>query len=189
MWGWVGDPDPTSLLSIFQTDQIESGTNDCFYSDPRYDELFKTQLEAVDETSRRTAIDEMQQLFYDAACYHVLYYDSFLDAQRTDKFTNWTNQPPDTGTPIFGYGYVGYMQLQDASAVPTAGPSTPATAAPGASGGSGPAGSPGASAVPISGGNASSMTTPLLVIGAVVILALVAGFLLMRRRGPRVEEE
>jgi peptide/nickel transport system substrate-binding protein len=183
MWGWVGDPDPTSLLSLFQTNQIESGTNDCFYSDPRYDELFTAQLEATDETARKAAIDEMQQLFYDAACYHVLYYDSVLDAQRTDKFTNWTNQPPDTGTPIFGYGYVGYMQLQDASAVPTAGPSTAATTAPGS-----PA-APGGSAVPVSPGNTSSDSTPLLIGAVLVILALAAGFYFMRRRGPKVEEE
>ena len=183
MWGWVGDPDPTSLLSIFQTSQIESGTNDCFYSDPRYDELFTAQLEATDEAARKAAIDEMQQLFYDAACYHILYYDSVLDAQRTDKFTNWTNQPPDTGTPIFGYGYVGYMQLQDASAVPTAGPSTAATTAPGS-----PA-APGGSAVPVTPGNTSSDSTPLLIGAVLVILALAAGFYFMRRRGPRVEEE
>ena len=186
MWGWVGDPDPTSLLSLFQTNQIESGTNDCFYSDPRYDELFTTQLNAVDETSRKAAIAEMQNLFYDAACYHVLYYDSVLDAQRTDQFTNWTNQPPDSGTPLFGYGYVGYMQLQDASAVPTPGPSTAATTAPGTSGA--PA-SPGSSPVPVDSGNAGAISTPLLIGAAIVVIVLVGGFLMMRRRGPKVEEE
>jgi peptide/nickel transport system substrate-binding protein len=184
MWGWVGDPDPTSLLSIFQTSQIESGTNDCFYSDPKYDELFETQLNAVDETSRKAAIAEMQNLFYDAACYHVLYYDSFLDAQRTDKFTNWVNQPPDSGTPIFGYGYVGYMQLQDASAVPTPGPTVAATTAPGASGG---AATPAPSGVPAS--NAGAISTPVLIGALIVILVIAGGFLLMRRRGPKVEEE
>jgi peptide/nickel transport system substrate-binding protein len=34
IWGWVGDPDPTSLLSLHTTDQIAAGINDCFYSDP-----------------------------------------------------------------------------------------------------------------------------------------------------------
>ena len=46
----------------------------------------------------------MQNIFYDEAPYHVLYYDNELHAYRTDKFTNWTNQPPDNGTPLFGYG-------------------------------------------------------------------------------------
>jgi peptide/nickel transport system substrate-binding protein len=185
MWGWVGDPDPTSLLSLFQTNQIKGGINDCFYSDDRYDELFDEQLEATTEEARLAAIDEMQQLFYDAACYHVLYYDSVLDAQRTDKFTNWTNQPPVGGTPIFGYGYPGYMALQDASAVPSPGPSTPAaTLAPGET--AGPA-TPAPSAAPT--GNTGGDSTPLI-IGAIALIVVIAGgFWYMRRRGPAVEEE
>ena len=47
----------------------------------------------------------MQQIFYDVALHHILYYDSELHAMRTDKFAGWTNQPPDSGTPLFGYGY------------------------------------------------------------------------------------
>jgi peptide/nickel transport system substrate-binding protein len=174
MWGWVGDPDPMSLLSLFTTDQIAAGVNDCFYSDDRYDELFRLQARALDEAKRKQYIAEMQQRFYDAACYHVLYYDSFLDAQRTDKFTNWTNQPPDTGTPLFGYGYPGYMALLDATAVPTPGPSTAATAGP-------PGASPGASpsTTPTSPAGDS---TPLLIGALIVIAVLVGGYLLMRRR-------
>jgi peptide/nickel transport system substrate-binding protein len=182
MWGWVGDPDPTSLLSLFTTDQIPAGVNDCFYSDPRYDELFQEQLEATDEAARLAAIDEMQQLFYDAACYHVLYYDSVLDAQRTDKFTGWTDQPPNGGTPIFGYGYPGYMHLTDASAVPTPGPTSAATVTPGTTTGPTPT-------TPPSTGGTGDMTVPLLVGGFVVIGVVVAGFILMRGRRPKVEEE
>jgi peptide/nickel transport system substrate-binding protein len=182
MWGWGGDPDPMSLVSLFTTDQIEAGVNDCFYSDPRYDELFTAQQRATDVATRKQQLAQMQQLFYNAACTHVLYYDSELHAQRTDKFTGWVNQPPETGTPLFGYGYSGYMALTAAGATPSAGPTTAASAAPGVS--QTPAGSP----VPIGGGNTSS-TTPLLIGAAIVIVVLVGGFLLMRRRGPKVEEE
>ncbi|HXG27132.1 MAG TPA: ABC transporter substrate-binding protein [Candidatus Binatia bacterium] len=182
IWGWVGDPDPGSLLGLFTTDQIEAGVNDCFYSDERYDQLFQEQLEATDEAVRKEKIAEMQQLFYDAACYHILYYDNTLDAQRTDKFTGWTNQPPESGTPLFGYGYAGYMQLQDASAVPTPGPTTAATTAPGAT-------QAPAATTPPAGSTGSDMTVPLLV-GAVAVIAVIAGgFWFTRRRGPRVEEE
>ena len=108
IWGWVGDPDPTSLLSLFTTDQIEAGVNDCFYSNARYDELFPAAAGDRRRTQREAATStEMQQLFYDDACYHVLYYDSELHAMRTDKFTGWTNQPPESGTPLFGFGYSG----------------------------------------------------------------------------------
>jgi peptide/nickel transport system substrate-binding protein len=182
MWGWGGDPDPMSLLSLFTTEEIGSATNDCFYSDPRYDELFELQQRAVDVAERKQYIDEMQQLFYDAACYHVLYYDSELHAQRTDKFTGWVNQPPDTGTPLFGFGYSGYLALQDASAEPSPGPTV--TAAPGAT--PGPA-TPAPSAAPTGGTGGDS--TPVI-IGAIVLIAVIAaGFWYMRRRGPSVEEE
>lgn len=180
IWGWGGDPDPMSLLSLFTTDQIEAGINDCFYSNARYDELFGLQQKATDIAQRKTYITEMQNLFYDGGCNAVLYYDSELHAMRTDKFAGWTNQPPDTGTPLFGFGYSGYMSLTDATAVPTAGPTTNATAAPGTAG-------PVATQPPATGNTGSS--TPL-VIGAVVLIAVVAigGFLMLRRR-PKAEEE
>ena len=59
-----------SLLSHFQTDQIESATNDCFYSNPRYDELFKLQQRAPDVATRKQYMAEMQKLFYDEAAGH-----------------------------------------------------------------------------------------------------------------------
>jgi len=185
IWGWVGDPDPTSLLSLFTTDQIEAGINDCFYSDEQYDDLFQQQLEATSEEARHELIDQMQQLFYDAACYHILYYDSVLHAYRTDKFTSWTNQPPTGGTPIFGYGYPGYLALQDANAAPSPGPSSPAaTTAPGGS--AGPA-TPAPSGAPT--GSTGGDSTPLI-IGAIALIAVIAaGFWFMRRRGPTLEEE
>ena len=107
MWGWVGDPDPMSLLSFFTSGQL-GGLNDSFYSNPRYDELFELQQKATDPAQRHEYIAEMQQIFYDEAPYHVLYYDTELHAYRTDKFAGWTNQPPENGTPLFGYGPFGY---------------------------------------------------------------------------------
>ena len=116
IWGWTGDPDPMSLLSFFTTDQIPAGINDCFFSSARYDELFGLQQKATDETQRKQYIAEMQQIFYDSASYHILYNDSELHAYRTDKFAGWANQPPDTGTPLFGYGYPGYLKLTSVAA-------------------------------------------------------------------------
>ena len=185
IWGWGGDPDPMSLLGLFTTDQIEAGVNDCFYSDPHYDELFKAQQRAIDETERKAEIAEMQNMFYDAACYHILYYDSELHAQRTDKLTGWVNQPPDTGTPLFGFGYSGYLALQDASAVPSAGPATPGpTLAPGETPG------PTAASTPVpSPAGGSGDSTPLLIGVVALIVVVAAGFWFMRRRGSRLEEE
>ena len=139
MWGWVGDPDPMSLLSFFTSGQL-GGLNDSFFTNARYDELFELQQRATDEATRAGYIAEMQQIVYDEAPYHIPYYDSELHAYRTDKFANWTNQPPDSGTPLFGYGPIGYTVLQAASdvtpapSVESGAPSDGATAAPTPSG-------------------------------------------------------
>ena len=60
----------------------------------------------------------MQQMWYDAAPYHILYYDDNLHAYRTDKFAGWQNQP-DNGTPLFSYGTLGYTLLTDAKLAPS----------------------------------------------------------------------
>jgi peptide/nickel transport system substrate-binding protein len=178
MWGWVGDPDPMSLLSFFTSDQL-GGLNDSFFTNERYDELFALQQRAVDEAQRKTYIAEMQQIFYDQAPYHVLYYDNELHAYRTDKFSGWINQPPENGTPLFGYGPIGYTKLtlaSEASPSPTtAAPSGAATPAPSGDGGT--------------GGTASD-STPLIVGGLAALIVVVGGgLLLMRRRGSAAEEE
>jgi peptide/nickel transport system substrate-binding protein len=180
MWGWVGDPDPMSLLSFFTTDQL-GGLNDSFWTDPRYDELFAAQQRATDVNERKAEIAEMQNIFYDQAPYHVLYYDSELHAYRTDKFAGWINQPPDTGTPLFGYGPIGYTKLTLAAA---------ATPEPSASAGN--AESSAAPSPSASGGEqapAASNTTPIIIVVVAVVVIAVVAFLLFRRRRTVVEEE
>lgn len=181
MWGWVGDPDPMSLLSFFTSGQL-GGLNDSFYANDRYDELFELQQRAVNPAERKDHIAEMQEIFYRDAPYHVLYYDSELHAYRTDRFAGWTNQPPDSGTPLFGYGPIGYTKLTLAAAAtpePTVAPSDGASPAPVTPAPSGDGGS----------GGAASDSTPVL-IGAVVVVGLiVVGLVLARRRGSGADDE
>ena len=109
------------------------GLNDSFYANDRYDELFELQQKAVDPVERKGYITEMQEIFYRDAPYHVMYYDSELHAYRTDRFAGWVNQPPESGTPLFGYGPIGYTKLTLASEA------APSASAP-ASGGAAPSG-------------------------------------------------
>jgi len=115
LWGWVGDPDPTSLLNVLRTEEI-GNFSDSFWSNARYDELFLQQRAEADETARKAQIKEMQQIAYDEAPYIIMYYDAELHAYRTDKFAGWKNQPTTGGTPLFGYGSGGYNVLTDAKA-------------------------------------------------------------------------
>ncbi len=176
LWGWVGDPDPTSLLNVLRGEEIGS-FSDSFYDNPRYDELFLLQRAESDEDKRFAYIKEMQNLAYDEAPYLILYYDAELHAYRTDRFGGWTLQPSEGGTPLFGYGSGGYTKLTDLAAQPEP------TAAPGAS--------PGATAAPsVPGdGDPSSDSTPLILgIGALVVI-IAGGLLIMRRRGATAAEE
>ncbi|HEY7522376.1 MAG TPA: ABC transporter substrate-binding protein [Candidatus Limnocylindrales bacterium] len=178
MWGWVGDPDPTSLLNFFRTDEI-GGSSDSFYSNPRYDELFLEQRAESEETARKALLAEIQNLVYDEAPYHILYYDSDLHAYRTDKFAGWSLQPSEGGTPLFSYGSLGYTVLTDVNA-PSPSPSTAA-----------PSGSPGPSpsAAPTNPAPTSGSPLPLLLGGGALVAILAIGLLAMRRRGPKPEEE
>lgn len=186
MWGWVGDPDPNSLLNFFRTEEI-GGSSDSFYSNPRYDELFLLQRAEGDEAKRKALLAEMQNLVYDEAPYHILYYDAELHAYRTDRFGGWTNQPAEGGTPLFGYGSRGYTLLTDATAAPSPEPSAAASGAPG-SGGPAASGAPSAEPTPSPAGSSGSNLPLLLgVIAFIVILAV--GLTIMRNRTGRVEEE
>ncbi|TAK02882.1 MAG: ABC transporter substrate-binding protein [Chloroflexota bacterium] len=177
MWGWVGDPDPTSLLNFFRSEEI-GYSSDSFYSNPHYDELFLEQRAESDEATRKGILAEMQNLVYDEAPYHILYYDAELHAYRTDKFAGWTNQPSVGGTPLFGYGSYGYTQLTSVATEPTAEPSG---AAPSAGATPAPSGS--------GSGTGAGDSTPLIIGAAALVAIIVVGLLVMRRRGPRTEEE
>jgi peptide/nickel transport system substrate-binding protein len=187
IWGWAGDVDPNSLLEIFTCDQI-GNSSDSNYCNPEYDELFEQQNVATSPEERKALLDEMQEIMYNDAPYHILFYDATLSAYRTDTFAGWQNQP-DNGTPLFGYGPWGYLQLQLASEVePSAEPSTPGASGPAASGGAAtPA--PTGSGQPT--GNVLTDNPALLAaILGLVAVAIVALYLVRRRRTPTsVEDE
>ena len=115
IWGWVGDPDPNSLLQILTTDAI-GDSSDSQWSNPQYDALYTQQNEAATPDARKTLMAQMQQLFYDQAPYQILYYDDELHVYRTNKFGGWQNQPTDGGTPLFVNGTIDYTKLTLAGA-------------------------------------------------------------------------
>ncbi|HVM30032.1 MAG TPA: ABC transporter substrate-binding protein [Candidatus Limnocylindrales bacterium] len=215
IWGWGGDIDPNSLLEIFTCDQIGQ-SSDSLYCNPEYDQMFQEQNRAESTEERAEILARMQNLIYDEAPYHILYYDDVLAAYRTDRFTGWQNQPED-GVPLFNYGSFGYGALTPAGEEPAATPATgeptpapgeqtpaagetpggpaatpdttdPAAATPGQPGGS-PAATPGAG--PGGPTNPAGGDNMPMILGLLALAALgVVGFLaLRRRRGPEVEEE
>ena len=180
IWNWGGDVDPNSLLDILTTSAI-GASSDSFFSNPRYDELMTLQQGEQDPVKRKAYVDEMQQIVYDQAPYHVLFYDEGLHAYRTDRFGGWKLQPTADGLPFFGYGAINYTQLTapEPEATPTPAASEEAPA-PGAS----------ASPAPDAGGTSGGDSTLLIVaIAAIVIVGVGAVIVARRRRVTGSDEE
>lgn len=191
LWGWVGDPDPNSLLEIFTTGAI-GGSSDSFFSNARYDELFTLQNEAPTLQARQGYTAEMQNIVYDEAPYIIIYNDNELHAYRTDRFANWHNQPAN-GTPLFVNGTLNYTLLTDATATPA--PTPTATPAPGETPGPSvaPTATPAATPAPGGGtGGTGGDMLPLLAGGGLLVVILAVGLLVWRRAqggGPGKAEE
>jgi len=181
IWGWAGDVDPNSLLEIFTCDQI-GNSSDSLYCNPTYDDLFQKQNTATSYEERKGYMDQMQDLIYDEAPYHILFYDASLEAWRTDTFSGWTLQPAGNGSPLFGYGSFGYRQLTIAGAET---PSPAASADAAASAAPTPAASADTGTPASSGGD----NTLLIAAVVVVVVVVIAGLVLARRRGAATEEE
>jgi peptide/nickel transport system substrate-binding protein len=176
LWGWAGNPDPNALLQIFRCDEI-GNSSDSNWCSPEFDAMYDEQSKLAGE-ERKAVLAKMQNLIYDQAVYDILYYDSNLDAWRTDKFTGWTNMPSN-GTPLFTYGVINYTLLTDATAVPTPGPTV--------AGATGAPATPGPSTGGTSGGGDN---TALIAVLVIAVLVVIGGWWLMRRRNaPKVEEE
>jgi peptide/nickel transport system substrate-binding protein len=181
IWSWYETVEPNVLLQVFLCDQIGS-SSDSLWCNKDYDALYDKQNHAADDQERKQLIDQMQNLFYDEAPYHILYYDKQLDAYRTDKFGGWQNQPVDGGYPLFSYSVIDYQYLTDAKAAPSAAPSN---AAP-AGGSAAPAASGGGTSTPTGNG---SNNTPLILAVAVAAAAVVLGGLFVARRRAAAGEE
>ena len=96
---WVGDPDPSFILSVLTTGQFGSW-NETGWSDDAYDGLFAQQAAAVDPAARKSIVDEMQQIAYEQSPYMVLAYPQSLEAESTDRWQGWVQAPSGTGSAL-----------------------------------------------------------------------------------------
>ncbi len=94
LWGWVSDPDPSSLLYVYTSEGIPTGSNETGYSNPAYDELYTQQQTELNFDARKDIVWEMQKIAHDDVVYIIPSYDLQVQAYRTDTFKGWiTDQP------------------------------------------------------------------------------------------------
>lgn len=127
---WITNPDPDFVLSI-QTcgarpsSPTATGITDDFICDPAYDKLYQSQLSDYDTATRTQTIKNMEKRLYDDAYINVLFYQSQLEAYRSDVVGSIEKQPQPKGIL---WGQDGYWSVWSA---------TPAAASASSGGGSG----------------------------------------------------
>ena len=123
-WGWVVEPDPDYQLSTFTCAQrsseedgtIYAGLSDSHFCNEEYDKLYAEQALETDPAKRAEIVKEMQQIVYDEAPYAVTFYYDLLQAYRSDRFTNFVQQPKDSGPLLFQFGTWSYQSITPAGA-------------------------------------------------------------------------
>ena len=109
IWGWdSASPDPDYLLSVDLTSQI-GGNNDVFYSNPTYDRIYAQQAVQMNLARRRTLVHELQKIFYDDAAYCIMWYQSKLQAYRTDTWKGWR---PTRGGMVYNFTRDNYLNVK-----------------------------------------------------------------------------
>jgi peptide/nickel transport system substrate-binding protein len=108
IWGWdSGTPDPNYLLSVPLTSQI-GNNNDVFYASKRYDALYNEQATTPNPAKRVPLVHELQKYFYEDCAYIVMWYQSKLQAYRTDTWTGWV---PTRGGMIYNFTRDNYLKI------------------------------------------------------------------------------
>ena len=118
-WGWVVEPDPDYQLSTFTCAQrsskedgtIYAGLSDSHFCNEEYDQLYAEQALETDPAKRAEIVKAMQQIVYDEAPYAITFYYDLLQAYRSDKFTNFVQQPKDSGPLLFQFGTWSYQSI------------------------------------------------------------------------------
>jgi peptide/nickel transport system substrate-binding protein len=160
IWTWGGDPDPDFILSVLLTSQIMSWS-DTYYSNAEYDQLYLDQQVATSIEQRKQIIDEMQQLLYKESPYIILTYAIDLQAYNTGKWAGWVRSPSPDGAAFYSADNVdSYIFVHPVAAKTD------------------------------TGGGLSTGAIVGIIVGAVVVLGIIA-FIVIRRggRGGREAEE
>jgi len=107
IWGWGGDVDPTTLLSLLTTDQIDA-VNEPKYSNPEYDELVKKQYGLLDDNARQAAVFDAQKIAWEDSPLFVICYDRDIQAYRKDKVAGFVTVAD--GSLLYANTNVNYLK-------------------------------------------------------------------------------
>jgi peptide/nickel transport system substrate-binding protein len=110
IWGWGSDVDPSPILEILTTGQID-GSNETGFSDKKYDNMYDEQETQIDENKRIDIVQEMQKIVYEDAPFALLVYDNWIQGYNTDK---WEGMKviPEGGTYFYSNTNWNYLNVK-----------------------------------------------------------------------------
>jgi peptide/nickel transport system substrate-binding protein len=109
IWGWGGDIDPSVLLNVLTTKNIDN-LNDVFYSNPAYDDVVEKQGTEMDIDKRIELVHEAQKILYEDLPYDILYYSNNNQLIRTDLVEGIS--PSSTGAIFYASTNKNYLNAK-----------------------------------------------------------------------------
>ncbi|MFF2943406.1 ABC transporter substrate-binding protein [Streptomyces niveus] len=163
--GWSVNPDPDFVLSIHTCGALpatakDTGATDNFICDKQYDDLYAKQAVEYDVAKRTDLVKQIQSRLYDTGYMNVMVYPNAVEAYRTDQIKSITTMPEAAGNI---WGQDGYWSWW--SAVPADGTGE------------------------ASSESGSSTGTVIGIGAAVVVVAALGLFFMMRRRSTAEDRE
>lgn len=89
--GWrIGGTDPDYMFSFFHSTNAAAGQNYPGFYDTQFDNVMGASRKELDESLRQQQIKEAQGILSERLPYDVLYYRTNIEAQREDRYVNFT---------------------------------------------------------------------------------------------------
>jgi ABC-type transport system substrate-binding protein len=171
LWDWEQTPNLPTLLDIFMSNQIETGTSDSGMNDSSYDALYNQMVSAPTLPQVVNDANELQNIAYQQLPYINLYYLKSVQAYNTRTVTDLllhnmsaTPQVEAIGGPFNEYNWYTFLDAAPVSAVTTSSAVSSAT-----------------SAAPSTGVNYTLVGVAVLVV--VIVIAIVAVAMKRRTKG------
>jgi ABC-type transport system substrate-binding protein len=116
LWDWAFSPtsDPsTDCMSVHTTGAIGSWSGS-YWSNKTYDDLYNRSLLAIDETTRKTLVDEMQKVLYEdhAAQYVAFRQDLYAVNYKSWDRASYGNWATGTGWMLMPDFYQPFLYMQ-----------------------------------------------------------------------------
>ncbi|MCS0636504.1 ABC transporter substrate-binding protein [Streptomyces sp. LP05-1] len=120
--GWSVNPDPDFVLSIHTCGALpatpsDTGSTDNFICDRTYDALYARQAAEYDPSARAALVKQLQSRLYDTGFMNVLAYPNAVEAYRTDHIAAITTMPAAAGNLWGQDGYWSWWSAKPAAAL------------------------------------------------------------------------